>query len=214
MPRLSRKEKQAQTRSCLMRSAAKLFAQRGLQNASIDDVAEDAGFTKGAFYANFASKEELFLAMLDDHFDARIAEIESLIASDESEEEKVRRAGAGFTRMLRSDPESQRLLFEFTAYAVRNEEFRAQLLARSRALRGRMAAALAAHAEELGLEPSIPADDLAVMISAMARGFAAERLLEGDDAPDELFAQMLLLFLAGLRTLSADRTAAAAARAV
>src|ERR1700679_3861070 len=72
MSRLSRKEKQAQTRSCLMRSAAKLFAQRGFRDASIDDVAEDAGFTKGAFYANFASKEELFLAMLDEHFARRV----------------------------------------------------------------------------------------------------------------------------------------------
>ena len=53
MHRMSRKEKQAHTRTCLMRSAAKVFAQRGLQNASIDDVAQHAGFTKGAFYANF-----------------------------------------------------------------------------------------------------------------------------------------------------------------
>jgi AcrR family transcriptional regulator len=206
--RLSRKEKQAQTRTCLMRSAAKLFAQRGLQNASIDDVAEDAGFTKGAFYANFSSKEELFLAMLDEHFDARLVEIESLAASDASEEEKVRRAGADFTRMLSSDPEWQRLLFEFTAYAVRNEEFRAQLLARSRVLRAQVAATLASHANELGIEPSIPAQELALMVGAMARGVAAERLLEGDDVPDELFGSMLVVFFAGVRALAAERTAA------
>lgn len=205
--RLTRKEKQAQTRTCLMRSAAKLFAQRGFQNASIDDVAEDAGFTKGAFYANFSSKEELFLAMLDEHFDDRVAEIESLVASDASEEEKARRAGADFTRMLTSNPEWQRLLFEFTAYAVRNDEFRAQLLARSRALRARVAAALADQAEELGLEPSIPAGDLALMVGAMARGVAAERLLEGDDVPDDLFGTMLLVFFAGVRALAAEPAA-------
>ena len=71
MARLNGKEKQAHTRSCLMQSAANVFAQRGLQQASIDEVAEDAGFTKGAFYANFKSKEELFLAMLDERFAER-----------------------------------------------------------------------------------------------------------------------------------------------
>ena len=75
MARLTRKEKQAHTRECLMRSAAKVFTQRGLQQASIDEVAEDAGFTKGAFYANFKNKEELFLAMLDERFTERIEEI-------------------------------------------------------------------------------------------------------------------------------------------
>ena len=80
MSRLTRKEKQAHTRACLMNSAAKVFAMRGLQQASIDEVAEDAGFTKGAFYANFKSKEELFLAMLDERFAKRIADIEDVIA--------------------------------------------------------------------------------------------------------------------------------------
>jgi AcrR family transcriptional regulator len=84
MPRRrTRKEQQAHTRSCLMRSAAKVFALRGLQQASIDEVAEDAGFTKGAFYANFKSKEELFLAMLDERFADRLEEIERATSGEE-----------------------------------------------------------------------------------------------------------------------------------
>jgi AcrR family transcriptional regulator len=208
MSRLSRKEKQAQTRSCLMRSAAKLFAQRGFRDASIDDVAEDAGFTKGAFYANFASKEDLFLAMLDEHFARRVQEIERLVAADGTDAEKAMQAGADFNRMLSSDPEWQRLLFEFTAYAVRNDEFRAELVARSQALRGRLSAALATRAEQLGIESTIPVDELALMIGAMARGVAAERLLEGDQVPDELFGTMLVVLMAGIRALAAERAPA------
>ena len=208
MSRLSRKEKQAQTRSCLMRSAAKLFAQRGFRDASIDDVAEDAGFTKGAFYANFASKEELFLAMLDEHFARRVQEIERLVAADGTDAEKAMQAGADFNRMLSSDPEWQRLLFEFTAYAVRNDEFRAELVARSQALRARLSAALATRAEQLGIESTIPVDELALMIGAMARGVAAERLLEGDQVPDELFGTMLVVLMAGIRALAAERAPA------
>ena len=67
----TRREKQAETRSSLLRSAAKLFCRRGLEGASVEDVAQDAGYTKGAFYSNFKSKEELFLVMLDEKFGAR-----------------------------------------------------------------------------------------------------------------------------------------------
>src|SRR5262245_32392565 len=116
--RLSRKEKQAHTRSCLMRSAAKVCARRGLHQASIDEVAEDAGYTKGAFYANFKSKEELFLAMLDERFAERLEEIDAVVHSGGAVEEQARQAGDDLSRFLAADPEWQRLFFEFTAYAV------------------------------------------------------------------------------------------------
>jgi AcrR family transcriptional regulator len=204
MTRQTRKEKQAHTRNCLMRSASKLFAERGLQNASIDDLAEDAGFTKGAFYANFASKEELFLAMLDERFAERLDEIERLIATEGTDGEKAIRAGEDFAHMLSADPEWQRLLFEFTAYAVRNDEFRAQLVDRRHVLRSRIAAALQTRAEELGIESAVPIDQVAVMTGAMASGFAVERLLGGDEVPDQLFGTMLLVFFAGLRALASE----------
>jgi AcrR family transcriptional regulator len=207
MARQTRKEKQAHTRRCLMRSASKLFAERGLQNASIDDVAEDAGYTKGAFYANFASKEELFLEMLDERFAERADELERLIAGEGSDAEKAVRAGDEITRMLTSDPEWRRLLFEFTAYAVRNEEFRKQLVARRAALRARVAAALQTRADELGLHTGVPADQVALMTSAMASGFAIERLLAHDEVPDELLGTMLLVFFAGLRALAQEPVA-------
>ena len=101
MTRLSRKEKQAQTRACLMHSAATVFARRGLQQASIEEVAEDAGFTKGAFYANFKSKEELFLAMLDERFGKRLEEIERVLESGAPVEDQARQAGADFSEFLK-----------------------------------------------------------------------------------------------------------------
>ena len=75
MTRLTRAEKQAHTRSCLLHAAANVFSKRGLEQASIDEVAGEAGYTKGAFYANFKSKEELFLAMLDEQFAQRLEEL-------------------------------------------------------------------------------------------------------------------------------------------
>src|SRR5215831_16581710 len=123
MARLTRKEKQAQTRCCLMKAAAKVFAKRGLHQASIDEVSEEAGYTKGAFYANFKNKEELFLAMLDERFGEKLAEIERVAASDD------------FNFSMTSDPEFDRLFFEFSAYAARNEDFRQELVTRYGALR-------------------------------------------------------------------------------
>jgi AcrR family transcriptional regulator len=202
MPRLTRKEKQAQTRACLMHSAAKVFARRGLQQASIDEVAEDAGFTKGAFYANFKSKEELFLAMLDERFTRRIEDIERVIAGEGSTAQKARRAGDNFVQMLSADREWERLFFEFSAYAARDDDFREELVTRYRTMRDRIAAALKAHSEGLGKEATLPFDQVALMVGVMGNGFALEKLLEGDAVADELYGTMLTVFFAGLEALA------------
>ncbi|HEV3377508.1 MAG TPA: TetR family transcriptional regulator, partial [Thermoleophilaceae bacterium] len=73
---LTRKQRQAQTRKRLMESAMRVFSEEGLDGASIDAIAAAAGYTKGAFYANFESKDELFLTILDDRIDSRIKEVE------------------------------------------------------------------------------------------------------------------------------------------
>ena len=214
MPRrLSRKEKQARTRQSLLRSAAKIFACRGMQQTSIDEVAEDAGYTKGAFYANFKSKEELFLAMLDERFAERLGEIDRALRSDAELEDQARRAGEEFVRAIRTDEEWERLFFEFTAYASRNEDFRQELVTRYRALRERIATLYRERAEELGVEPPVPVEDLALMTFAMANGIAMERLLEPETVSEELYGTMLAVFFGGLRALAgSERPAATAAK--
>jgi AcrR family transcriptional regulator len=202
--RLSRKEKQAHTRSCLMKSAAKIFARRGLQQASIDEVAEDAGFTKGAFYANFKNKEELFLAMLDESFADRLEEIDRVMQSDDALEAQARQAGIDFLRHVGADPEWERLFFEFAAYAARNEEFRQELVTRYRSLRDRIGDLYRRRVEELGVESPVPVEDIALMTFAMANGIALEKLLEPEAVSDELYGTMLMIFFTGLRALVED----------
>jgi AcrR family transcriptional regulator len=205
MPRLTRKEKQAHTRRCLMEAAASVFSRRGLAHGSIDEVAETAGFTKGAFYANFKSKEELFLAMLDERFAQRLEEIEGAIEAGGDPEAEARRAGADFNRYLAADPEWQRLFMEFTAYAARNDEFRAELVTRYRTLQSRLADAYGREAERLGVESPVPLPDVAAMTTAMANGWAVEKLMFGDELDDSLYPTMLAVFFAGLRALATDR---------
>jgi AcrR family transcriptional regulator len=206
--RQTRKEKQAATRSLLMKAAATVCAKRGLQQTSIDEVAEEAGYTKGAFYSNFASKEELFLAMLDERFEQRVRDIDAAIGSTDDPEAAARRAGDDFTRFLAADPEWQRLFFEFAAHAARNPEFREELVTRYRTLRSRIAELLRKRAEELGFEPPIPFDQIALMLFAMGNGFAMERLLEPDVVPDDLHGSMMSFFLAGLQASMPSATSA------
>jgi len=201
MPRLTRKEKQAHTRTCLMQAAARVFARKGLQHSSIDEVAEDAGFTKGAFYANFKNKEELFLAMLDERFSRRLEEIEEVIDDEGTATEKARRAGDDFAEMVASDLEWQRLFFEFQAYAARNDDFRQELVTRYRALQNRVADALSARFEQYGVESPLPFDEMAMMMCAMGNGYALEKLLEPEAVSVDLYGRMLMVFFAGMAAL-------------
>jgi AcrR family transcriptional regulator len=199
--RLTRKEKQAKTRSSLMKSAAKVFCRHGMDRASIDQVAGDAGFTKGAFYANFKNKEELFLAMLDQHFAERIEETERAFAdAEESPPEQARHAAADFAR--HSTPEETRLFQEFYAYAIRNEDFRAELLTRFATLRKRLNEIYQRRVDEYGLTPSVPVERVGRMVIAMIDGWALWHLLEPDATDDELLEEMLEIFTTGFGVLS------------
>jgi AcrR family transcriptional regulator len=195
--RLTRKQRQEHTRTCLLDAAGRVFARRGLTQASVDEIAADAGFTKGAVYANFESKEELFLAMLDVRFANRLDEMDRALSTGESPEVQARAAGREFIDHLAGDPEWGRLFFEAALHASRDEAFRIKLQHRYAQMRERMTAVLRARAEAGGFDPGVPFDQLATMIFAMANGVAFERFVEPAAVPDELFSSMLELFTLG-----------------
>lgn len=179
-------------------------ARRGLAGASLDEIAEQAGFTKGAVYANFASKDELFLAVLDTRFDQRLAEVEHIFATGESPEAQAAQAGERFTRAMAADPDWHRLFLDFTARAARDEVFRAQMAQRYLQLRERIAALLARRMAQAGLEPTVPVVDVAMMTFAMANGVALEGMLLGDAVPADLLGRMFVLLSAGVLAPAAD----------
>jgi len=203
MARLTRKESQARTRSRLIEAAGRVFADRGLERATVDQVAGAAGYTKGAFYANFRSKEDLFLAMLDERFAKRLDEIERVMESGASVEDQARQAGRDFTEFLATDPEWSRLFFEFAVQAMRVEDFCQELVTRHRTIRRRIAQGFEEHGDTIGGELPVPAEHVAMMTYAMADGFALARILEPEDVPDDMFGTMLAIFFTGLATLSA-----------
>lgn len=195
-----RKEQQAKTREALLQSAARLVRDRGLDRTSIEEIAADAGFTKGAFYANFRSKEELFLTMLDENFAAEMDRMDQALSGEGDPGEEARHAAAEFTRYL-ADPEWPLLYFQFAAQAARDEEFRQELATRCRAMRGRMVEILRRWSADFPAEPPLPLEDLAAMTDIMATGYIAEHTVD-PEVREDLLPTMMGVFFLGLQAMA------------
>jgi AcrR family transcriptional regulator len=199
--RMTRHEKQQHTRNSLLRAAAKVFCKRGLEGASIDEVTEQAGFTKGAFYANFRSKEELFLVMLDEKFSAELERLDRALAGTEEPGDEARTAAAEFIHFARSDPDWPRLYFQFAAHAARNEDFRQELATRQRAMRARLVKVFERWTADFPALPPIPLEDITAMTYFMADGFLVDQLIE-PELSEDLYATMLAVFFRGLQAMA------------
>jgi AcrR family transcriptional regulator len=197
----TRVERQAATRTALLRAASRSICEHGMQGASIDHIAARAGYTKGAFYANFASKEELFLVILEEKFDAELARLEAALDGSGEPADEARRAAEEFITNIDRDPEWPRLYQEFAAYAARDEPFRAEFAARQRALRARMADVFARWAAALDVKPVLPHADVAAMTFFMADGFLLDRIID-PGLDDGLYATMCEVFLRGLAAMA------------
>lgn len=125
MTRLTRAESQARTRTQLLRTARALFLRDGYLATSLDKVAEEAGFSKGAVYSNFRGKDELCLAVLDEIRAERAREITDLAAAPTTDE-RLRRFEEWAERVI-GDPQWTTLEFEFAVHARRDPHLRQEL---------------------------------------------------------------------------------------
>src|SRR3954454_18038481 len=139
---LTRRERQEQTREGLLEAAARVFARRGYQRASVDEIAAEAGFTTGAVYSNFAGKEELFLALADRQVEDRVAEIRAVADAAERGERPGGEAADQFREFLERDPDWPLLFYEFWSFGIRNAKIRAEFGKRRQAVSEVLAATL------------------------------------------------------------------------
>jgi AcrR family transcriptional regulator len=193
---LTRREKQQQTRQQLLDAAARVFSRRGYQQASLEEIAAEAGFTTGAVYSNFAGKEELFLALADREVENRIAEIHALAEAAERGERPGAEAAAQFRGVLERDPHWPLLFYEFWSFGVRNAKIQKEFAKRREAVRDALAETLERLADQLGFRLRFPAPALASAISASLNGLAFERAADPDSLPDEVFAEFISAILA------------------
>jgi AcrR family transcriptional regulator len=196
-PRPTRQERRAETRERLLEAAARVFARDGYAGASVEDVAGEAGFSTGALYSNFDGKEDLFLALLAHTVERVSRRVADAIAERPTVEERARLGAAEWMRFLEREPEQVLLFVEFWAYAVRDPEVRGRFAAAYAEPRAATARLIDESARALGLRPTLPAEQLATAVDALADGLALQRLVDPDSVPEGLFGEVLGLMLRG-----------------
>jgi AcrR family transcriptional regulator len=194
MARLTRAQQRQQTRARLLDAAAQVFAHRGFHAATLDEVAEAAGYTKGAVYSNFAGKDDLVLALLDQHLAAQLQQIEALDVIESSEE--LRAALRARTEQeFAAARDFGVLLVEFSLYAMRHPAAQAELASRYRQLRGRLAQLVATRYARHQSSPPMPPEHLAALALATDAGLFLQYAAEPDALPWELHADAIIQLL-------------------
>jgi AcrR family transcriptional regulator len=190
--RLSREEQRALTKARLITSARIVFARRGFHQALLEEIAEEAGYSTGAIYANFDGKEDLFLAVLDDHVAARVRAVEQAVSEASTPAQRARAGADDWMRFLREDPDWYRLFIEFWSYAQRDPELRARVATRFAAFPKANAQLIQAGARNVGIAlPEGLANAAGTLFTALADGLALMKLLDPEAVPDELFGDAL-----------------------
>jgi AcrR family transcriptional regulator len=203
-PRLTRDEKKAQTRLRLLQAAATVFTRRGYHAATVDEVAEEAGFTVGALYSNFSGKQDLFLAMLDEHFDRQMAIYSEISSRGTTVGEKARGAADHWMTSLETNPQFFPLFIEFWGLALRDPGLRKQFSARIRRSRDSLAALMRRDAAELGIELAAEdAESLATVIDSLGDGLALFMLADPESVPRDLFGDFMAVLFEALRQMAA-----------
>ena len=194
MARLTRAERRQQTRARLLDAAGEVFARRGFHAATVDEVADAAGYTKGAVYSNFANKDELVLALLDERVAAQLEQIEALYAIESSEE--LRAAMRGRTEQeFAAARDFGVLMAEFSLYAMRHPAAQAELAKRYRQLRGRLAELITERYARRQASPPMPPEHLAALVLATDAGLFLQYSAEPGALPWELHADAMVRLL-------------------
>src|SRR3954462_7697224 len=186
---LTRAEKNAATTSALLDAAAQAFAEGGFEATTMDVIAERVGLTKGALYYRYRTKEDLFLALLDERCARYEAELERTPAE----------GWGGFAEQFLAvvrEGTWPRLYFEFVSYAARRPQARRRMVKRLRALRAAIQRVVEAQAAQAGVAEDFPAAEIALALPALGNGLALERLADPRGVPDRAFLDLPALILA------------------
>lgn len=198
--RLTRAEKRAQTRDALLDAAERVFVREGFQGASVEKITVEAGFSRGAFYSNFSSKEELFAEVLQDRVYSvyRRMVAERLDAPDrmpserETGEQLAEMQASGTGRSLFS------LWLELLAAAGRDEELKG-LAARFWSGNRALTAQLIEAAERPEAPLPVPAEHIATASIAFDIGLAIQHFVDPEAVPLELYPELFELLFRPLR---------------
>ncbi|MBV8959153.1 MAG: TetR/AcrR family transcriptional regulator [Actinobacteria bacterium] len=197
------------TRDALIDAAAHVFTQRGFHAASLDEIAETAGFTRGAIYKNFADKEELFFAVFDRSTEVNLAAFADRMDSSEGSELDAGAVADIWEAVRGRDRDNYVLELEFRLYALRNPEVQDRYASHMRTMRGLIVRFIEERTEEAGITLAVPVEEVAVIVESASEGFLASAYLDPELGP--LFGRFLELFMPVLVADGAPAPAAAPA---
>ena len=203
LERLTPERRREQTRTHLLEAAAEVFARRGFHGASLDEVADAAGFSKGAVYSNFASKEDLFLALVKQRQELMLQEFFAAATGEYRDTAARLQAITEVYRRLTPTQDEWALWEEFLLYALRNTEQRAKLYADNEAAFAALVSMVEQQVRELGVDPPLSVEDLARLYLAIFDGLARQRALDPGQIPDDQFARLVTFVNDALGALGA-----------
>src|SRR5439155_8299472 len=181
----------------LLAAALRVVARRGYREAGVDEIAAEAGYSKGALYWHFSSKEELLTALLDERIDAPMRDRVALLASAPPERDMSVEATREFARQLGGQREAVLLEREYWTLAIRDRELRARYAERQTELRDALAAAIEARARHLGTpELTMPPEDVARIVMSIIGGLAVDELIEPGSVRPQLLGESLAVVYA------------------
>ena len=193
---LTPERRRAMTRQHLLDAAAIVFTREGFHGATLDEVAATAGFTKGAVYSNFKSKDDLFLALLDERIERQFA-VASEVLDSGPHETAVQLPAV--RELLHSnaffwDDSWTTLYLEFVLYSRRNPEAAAKLAASARRTRELVKEMVEVEYTSVGTTAKYPTAHLAEISLALFNGLGMDRMIDPDAVTDE-FLDTVLTFL-------------------
>jgi AcrR family transcriptional regulator len=214
MPRgeFDRSERRARTRGLLLESAARVYADRGFDGATLDQVAEEAGFTKGAVYDHFGSKENLLFALLDEHLSGQIAEQVALFDPSKDTSERPRAGADRWMAELQENPELFRLFVEAWVHAQREESLKARVSAGMDAWRETLSDFGRERAAGGQLEvPEAVLEQVSTLMLALGIGLGIVKLADPDSVSSDLLGAAFAMLIRALETSDEARATIASA---
>jgi AcrR family transcriptional regulator len=200
---LTPERRRERTRRHLIDAAGVVFGQRGYHGASLDEVAALAGFTKGAVYSNFKSKEDLFVAVLEQQVQAQLAQVEALLA-DHRRPAEVDYAVMRELLTPQYEINWTVLYLEFVLYSLRNPAAQAKVAAYRRRTRDAVERMVEQTWATQDFEPELSARAVATITLALFGGIDLDRLVDPDDLPTSITEDALTFIIAAARGLGED----------
>ncbi|MFS0916409.1 TetR/AcrR family transcriptional regulator [Brevibacillus sp. 179-C 1.1 NHS] len=188
--RLTQEERKKETRQLLIDSATETFAQLGFHGASVDKIAEHAGFTKGAVYAHFHSKEDLFLAILERQMQLHVSNIHHVIDHQHSLSHFIEAMNAYFMSVQQQNRTWSMLNMEFLLYAMREETVRQRWSDMIMESVQHLSKAIQTVLPK-DCDSTLSAEEMAWTILALENGMAIFYYISGDRVPLSLYGKAL-----------------------